>query len=105
MSKNVSSKKPVITPLVAKINAIINLYLDQVLSAPSRSGKPVFGIRVANKWQVKMDFQDDLKAFAEVAQLVGDTEALAILTMQAKAELESVKTKAQELLDIAGGNS
>ena len=52
-----------------------------------------------------MDFQDDLKAFAEVAQLVGDNEALKILTMQAKAELESVKTKAQELLDIAGGNS
>ena len=104
MSRPTKVSKPVVTPLVAKINSRIALYLDQVLSAPSR-GKRVFGMKVATKWQVKMDFQDDLKAFAEVAQLVGDTEALAILTMQAKAELESVKTKAQELLDIAGGNS
>ena len=104
MSSKSSSKKPVVTPLVAKINSRIALYLDQVLSAPSRT-KRVFGMKVATKWQVKMDFQDDLKAFAEVAQLTGDTEALKILTMQARAQLEEVKNKAQDLLDIAEGNS
>ena len=90
------------TPLMKRLLARINDYLDDSINAASRSSY-VFGVRTKTKYDLQKEFIADIKTINSIAVMEGDTDVIAMCQMQAKQQKQSMIDDCDEVLSSNDG--
>ena len=77
------------TPLMKRLMARINRYLDDSMNASSRSTY-VFGVRTKTKYDLQKDFIADIKTINSIAVMQGDKQVQDMCAMQAKQQKQQI---------------
>ena len=85
------------TPLMKRLMARINRYLDDSMNASSRSTY-VFGVRTKTKYDLQKDFIADIKTINSIAVMQGDANVIAMCQMQAKQQKQSMLDDCDEVI-------
>ena len=85
------------TPLMKRLLARINQYLDDSMNASSRSNY-VFGVRTKTKYDLQRDFVADIKTINSIAVMQGDKKVQDMCAMQARQQKQQMLDDCDEVL-------
>ena len=85
------------TPLMKRLMARINRYLDDSMNASSRSTY-VFGVRTKTKYDLQKDFIADIKTINSIAVMQADAEVVAMCQMQARQQKQQMLDDCDEVI-------
>ena len=88
--------------LVGRMTALITNFANRVVHAPT-GYKKIAGQKCATVWEVKKQFTTALAELAEIAELVGDEDALNLAKAQVGRDEQDVKDLENKIRNL--GNS
>lgn len=87
--------------LKADFYALVESYWRAFRNAPARS-EYVYGTRTKSKFDIRREFNQNLKELKQIAKMYHDDETVALIEVRQKDELESLKSEIEDDLGPEG---